>query len=117
MIKTFIILSLFCLLSTKASDNGLLWECDSEILAAENTCIFIRTDGEIYGPHNTDLSIAGAGFRKVINLRGFDVELSGKPIEPCDVLVETDEEITGNDEAFVKAFEMMAPVFDIAMFS
>lgn len=64
-----------------------------------------------------DRRVGKDGFRKLVDSKGTTKKISGRPYELCDELVESDVELMGNDLRYVQAFEMMAPVYDYAMFA
>lgn len=48
---------------TMASDNGLLWKCDTTVLADEGFCQFTRTNDEVDCAHSMDRAVGEDGFR------------------------------------------------------
>jgi len=64
-----------------------------------------------------DRRVGADGFRRVMKSTGVQINLGGAPMEPCDTLEASSVELTGNELLFVKNFEMMAPIFDYAMFA
>ena len=102
-----------------ASENGLLYVCDTTRLSSENLCYFVASSTNTVGAsgHNIDRSVAADGFRVIQGSSGSTLTLSPRPWTQGDVLAATTTEQTGDALNYVKAFEMMAPLRDLMMYS
>ncbi|CAE6942844.1 unnamed protein product [Symbiodinium natans] len=102
-----------------ASENGLLYVCDTTRLSSENLCYFVASSTNTVGtaPHNVDLSVGATDMRKIVNSQGQDLAVTPKPWTEGDVLVASSTALTGDLLNYVKAFEMIAPLRDAMMYN
>ena len=105
--------------AVSASANGQLYECDSARLSSENLCYFVATSSNTVGAsaHNINRAVAADGYRKIVGSTGTDVTLSPRPWTQGEMLAASSTEITGDNLAWVKAFEMIAPLRDAMMYA
>ena len=115
-----LMLCLFTVLSlptpSSSSQNGLLYKCDADKLAAEDMCYFAATGSETMGPHNIDRSVAEAGFRQVSDASGSPLRISPKPWTQGDKLTKSANLLADDLIAYAEIFELVAPLRDAMMY-
>lgn len=92
---------IFSIQELQSSENKDKWECDPTILDTDKHCVFVRLDDVDAGPHNVDRRVGADGFRKVVDIDGRDKGLQARPMDSCDILVESGYELEGNELRYV----------------
>lgn len=102
-----------------ASENGLLYVCDTSKLSSENLCYFAASSSNTAGasPHNIDRALAADGRRQVVDVTGSQLQVTPKPWTQGDTLSAATADLSADLIAYSQAFELVAPLRDVMMYA
>jgi hypothetical protein len=105
--------------SSHASDNGLLYVCDTSKLSSENLCYFAASSTNTAGasPHSFDRDVAADGRRQVVDVTGSPLEVAPRPWTQGDALGAATADLSADLIAYSQAFELVAPLRDVMMYA